>query len=157
MLAILKTVLAGAGALFGSKAAKQFLANRGKAQSGVFDQEKELAKQMRGSWKDEFLTLVFTAPIWTNWIGLWWNCFTGYHPNGIGQGIIDASVAMFDVINNMSDDYRMIMLLIVSASFGVHVTRVQQKKKLAEAITEVAKAKPKRSTRSTKKTVSSRN
>ena len=123
------------------KIAGKFLDNQKHRDAGIFGQEKELAKQMRGSWKDEYLTIIFSLPFIIIFIGVLIDSIFGHHPDGIGRGLIDAGNEMFSVINGMSEDYRMIMLLIVSASFGTHITRINAKRKLADTVSQIVKAK----------------
>ena len=55
--------------------------------------------------------------------------------------LLDAADMIYDSFARVGLDYTQVMLLIISASFGVHVTRTVTKNKIAKAATEITKAK----------------
>ena len=55
--------------------------------------------------------------------------------------LLDAADMIYNSFSRVGLDYTQVMLLIISASFGVHVTRTVSKNRMAKAATELTKAK----------------
>ena len=68
------------------------------------DWEKIMAEGSRDSWKDEWLTILFSVPLVLAFCGEW------------GRVIVTDG---FTALNNMPDYYRYTLGAIVSASFGI--------------------------------------
>ena len=135
----------------------------------IADWEHEAIKASKGSWKDEFLTLVFASPIVLQVIGaIVWaftverqvlkdvtiaECEGMTHLGKVNylvdscmisvgnSALLDAADMIYDAFARVGLDYTQVMLLIIGASFGVHVTRTVSKNKLTKAAAEITKAK----------------
>ena len=114
---------------------KKFFASKDLQTKTVADWEHEAIRASKGSWKDEFLTLVFASPIVLQVIGAVVYSFTD------DDKLLRAADSIYQSFANVGLDYTQVMLLIISASFGVHVTRTIGKTKLTKAAGEIAKAK----------------
>ena len=68
------------------------------------DWEKVMAEGSRDSWKDEWLTILFSVPLILAFCGEW------------GRDIVEDG---FVALNSMPDYYRYTLGAIVSASFGI--------------------------------------
>ena len=101
----------------------------------VADWEHEAIRASKGSWKDEYLTLVFSSPLVLQVVGSIVYAFTG------NLRLLEAADMIYSAFDRVGLDYTQIMLLIIGASFGVHVTRTVQKGKLTKAAAEITKAK----------------
>ena len=101
----------------------------------VADWEHEAIKASKGSWKDEFLTLVFSAPIVLQILGNIIFTFTGH------TAMLDAADRIYDAFVRVGLDYTQVMMLIIGASFGVHLSRTYKDAKRSKAASEIAKAK----------------
>ena len=135
----------------------------------VADWEHEAIKASKGSWKDEFLTLVFASPIVLQVIGaIVWaftverkifndvtiaECEAMTHLGKVNylvdsciisvgnSALLNAADMIYDAFARVGLDYTQVMLLIIGASFGVHVSRTMQNGKRIKAASEIVKAK----------------
>ena len=55
--------------------------------------------------------------------------------------LLEAADMIYDAFERVGLDYTQVMLLIISASFGVHVTRTVSKNRMTKAAAEITKAK----------------
>ena len=120
---------------FVSSGVGRFFKSKDRKEMGVLDWEHQALKASKGSWKDEFLTLVFSSPIVLQVVGAVVYSFTGR------TELLDAADMIYNAFARVGLDYTQVMLLIIGASFGVHVTRTMGKSKMAQAATEIAKVK----------------
>ena len=113
---------------------------KAKAQSDMIDYETELAKQMKHSWKDEYLTIVFTCFIPVLLLGALFSAFE--ITADIGTRLTVAGGNMADILKNVFEgNFHYIITLIVSASFGIHVTRSMKANKLGGVVKEITEKK----------------
>ena len=85
------------------------------------DWESISASSMEGSWKDEWMVLVATAPIVTLFIGA---AVTIFSPE-TGTRVLDAGRQMVDILNGIdtSSTYGIVLLAAVSASLGIRLIK----------------------------------
>jgi len=127
---ILQTVLP-----IGGKIAGKFFKHKTAEGKTIAEWETEAIKASKGSWKDEFLTLVFASPIVLQVIGSIVYAFTG------DIKLLTAADNIYNSFANVGLDYTQVMLLIIGASFGIHLTRTVKDVKKSQAAVEVTKAK----------------
>ena len=88
----------------------------------------------------------FTKSECYQYAGSYTNATVGYFANKcqISSGntaLLEAADMIYNAFERVGLDYTQVMLLIISASFGVHVTRTVSKNRMAKAATELTKAK----------------
>ena len=120
---------------FVSSSVGRFFKSKDAKERSIADWETEAIKASKGSWKDEFLTLCFASPIVLQVVGAIVYSFSGR------TELLDAADMIYDSFARVGLDYTQVMLLIISASFGVHVTRTVSKNRLTKAAAEITKAK----------------
>ena len=79
--------------------------------------ELEAIRASSESWKDEWLTIVFTLPLIVQIIGSLFYSF------GFGKQMLEGGRIAIDNIENLGIPYGTVMLIIVSASFGIRAFR----------------------------------
>ena len=120
-----------------SKVAGSYLKGKAKERTEILDYEKQLAKQMKGSWKDEYLTIVFTSFIPIILLGILFSSFEW--TADFGNNLKSGGEEMARVINEITGgNFHNILMLIVSASFGVHVSRTVKAGKLGGVVKQMA-------------------
>ena len=134
---------------------KQILGTKAGRETGVVDVEKELARQMNGSWKDEYLLIIFSSPMLFQMLSIviemmtgWWKNISYIWTGTLPEQTVAASMRlaasdMFDVINGLSGPYQAILMTMVVTSFGTHVTRkvmAGKRNKVVDAIKEIRKS-----------------
>ena len=104
-----------------SKIALNAQAGRHELQMTDSDWEAISAKSMQGSWKDEWMVLVATAPIVTLFIGAAVTVFDAE----TGTRVLDAGRQMVDTLNAIdpTSTYGMVLLAAVSASLGIRLIK----------------------------------
>ena len=88
-----------------------------KRQDALHTWELEAIRASSQSWKDEWLTIVFTLPLIVQIIGSLFYSF------GFGQQMLEGGRIAIDNIENLGIPYGTVMLIIVSASFGIRAFR----------------------------------
>lgn len=114
------------GQYFSAKTAKE---------KTIADWELEAIRASKGSWKDEYLTLILSSPIALQIIGSVVYQFTD------DTKLLDSANQIYDAFHRVGLDYTQIMLLIIGASFGVHMNRTIQKNRHHRAVKEIIKSK----------------
>ena len=88
-----------------------------KKQDAKHEWELEAIRASSESWKDEWLTIVFTLPLLTQIIG------SLFYFTSFGKQILEGGSIAVRNIEALGIDYGTVMLIIVSASFGIRVFR----------------------------------
>ena len=99
------------------------------------DWELEAIRASKGSWKDEYLTLILSSPIALQVVGSIVYQFTE------DTRLLDSANQIYDAFHRVGLDYTQVMLLIIGASFGVHINRTYQRSKHHKAVSEIIKHK----------------
>lgn len=79
--------------------------------------ELEAIRASSESWKDEWLTIVFTLPLIVQIVGSLFYSFD------FGKQMLEGGQVAIQNIEALGIDYGMVMLIIVSASFGIRAFR----------------------------------
>ena len=132
-LGLIKAALTKVVAPLGGSFIKRFFRSKDLKERTTADWEYEAIKASRGSWKDEYLTIVFSSPIVLQVVGAIVYQFTG------DVRLLSSADYIYSAFAKVGLDYTQIMLLIIGASFGVHVTRTVQKNKATRAVSEIAR------------------
>lgn len=87
----------------------------GKTEIALKDSEWEAIAQAKSdsTWKDEYVTLIITAPIVGVLGGSIWNAFTG------NSRLLDGTLAGIDGLINLGMDYGVVMTMVVAAAVSV--------------------------------------
>ena len=95
----------------------------------------EAVKAGKGSWKDEFLVLLFCAPLWAVIFGALWEAFE----SGTPDGWFLAAQKMVDEFNSIDGQYAIVIYTIVAAVFGRGVYKIAQGTQASKRLTHRAK------------------
>ena len=125
-------ILASLASNLGGKFIGKFFKSKDLKTRTIADWEHEAIQASKGSWKDEYLTLVFSSPIVLQIIGALVFQFTG------DIRLLSSADYIYSAFDKVGLDYTQVMLLIIGASFGVHVTRTVGKTRVARAAAEIA-------------------
>lgn len=79
--------------------------------------ELEAVRASAGSWKDEWLTVVFTLPLVVQIVG------SVAYALGYGTRLLEGGRMAIDNLENLGIPYGAVIVVIVSASFGIRAWR----------------------------------
>ena len=98
----------------GKDALKSRSARKAKEQEANQQWEASMGRSMENGWKDEYVTVVVTFPLWQIFIGNLWYAFSG------DDAVLKANAASMKQIGELiGTPYGDVMMLVVLAAVGI--------------------------------------